>query len=303
MGKTTAKRGRRSGAVKAVAQEEIGPTPEQMVRFTYRPHAPVTSAGLKMGRAYLREPWFESLVRRDWTDAQREARAPLFTPEDLHALRGYRNAFETAQRSEVRSCLNIERGGARGEHGVASPALLRARRTLAAIEAAIGAVVDTMRAIAIDDMSYAQVAMARFGAREQSWFDDATGTMVCKQAPRSGRHSVRIREEFLAGTKRLTAWVMGARAATGIPGDHPHAESASNTQAERAISEAIDRAIERSPGAIAIAAAPWTAQAIAQENGAVFDPEQENTELSYAGLPVNLRSDWSFGWVLVDSSG
>lgn len=306
MGKSTAAKHRQPARRAKAAAEGIGPTPEQMARFTYTPHSPTTSTGLVMGRAYLRDPWFESLVRRDWTDAQREARAPAFTAEDLHALRGYRNAHETAQRSEVRSCLNIERGGARGEHGVPSPALLRARRTLAAIEAAIGPLIETMRAIAIDDMSYAQVAMARFGAREQEWYDDATGTILRKPAPRSGRHSVRIREEFLAGTRRLTAWVSGVRAPTTAEpsgGDAPRADPAATARSDRPISDAIDAAIENGSAAVAIAAAPWTAQAIARENGALFDPENDLTELSYAGLPVNVRPDWVFGWVLVDSGG
>jgi hypothetical protein len=276
--------------------DPIKPTPEWIARYGDHQITPVTETGIKMGRAWHREPWFESLVKRDWTDAQRERRDPAFTIDDLHALRRYRNAHEAAQRSETRSSLNIERGG-NGERGEQSPALIRARRDLAMMEAWIGPIVDTMRAIAIDDMSYAQVAMARFGYREIDVYDDATGTFHTRTAPRSGRHPTRIREEFQQGVKRLTA--------RGVVAERPEAQPAAGPTPDvpgeppaPTVSETIDAALARAEASAtpiaAIVMAPNVSDDIVRALG------REGVVETWRGVPVTIREEWTFGWVLVE---
>jgi hypothetical protein len=268
--------------------QPLKPTPEWIARYGDRQISPTTDAGFKMGRAYMREPWFESLVKRDWTEAQREKRDPAFTIDDLHALRRYRNACEAAMRSETRSSLNLERGGT-GERGEQSPALVRARRNVAMLEALLGPTVTTMRAVAVDDMSYAQVAMARFGAREVDVYDDATGTFRTKQAPRSGRHPTRVREEFQDGVKRLSHRQPANRPGTAAP--VPAASPAISLR--QTIDAALARAEERGTVIVAIAMAPSVSDDIVRDLGG------DGVVESYCGLPVTIREDWRFGWVLV----
>jgi hypothetical protein len=274
--------------------EPLKPTPEWIARYGERQVSTLSDSGFKMGRAYLREPWFESLIKRDWTEAQREKREPAFTIDDLHALRGYRNACEAAMRSETRSSVNLERGGT-GERGEQSPALARARRTIAMLEARLGPTLSTMRAVAIDDMSYAQVAMARFGARETDVYDDATGTFRTKQAPRSGRHPTRIREEFQDGVKRLSHRAPAEMPAPAGRGSPPVSEPTTLTVSE-AIDAALARAAARGTPIAAIAMSPSVSDTIVRDLGS------EGTVDTYCGLPVTIREDWRFGWVLVEDA-
>jgi hypothetical protein len=271
--------------------QPLKPTPEWLARYGERQISPTTDAGFKMGRAYLREPWFESLVKRDWTEAKREQRPPAFTVDDLHALRRYRTACEAAMRSEVRSSLNLQRGGT-GERGEQPPSLLRARHDVARMEARLGPNIQTMRAVAIDDMSYAQVAMARYGAREVDVYDDATGAFRTRQTPRSGRHPTRIRAEFQAGVKLLSQ-----RAPTAEPAE-PAAPPEAPTPAPPTVRDTIDAALTRAEARgtpiAAIAMAPAVSDDIARSLGAT------GVVATYCGLPVTIREDWRFGWVLVE---
>jgi hypothetical protein len=277
--------------------DPIKPTPEWIARYGDQQITPTTEAGVKMGRAYHREPWFESLVKRDWTEAQRDKSAPAFTVDDLHALRRYRTAHEASLRSETRSSLNIERGGT-GERGEQSPALIRARRELAMMEAWLGPLVETMRAIAIDDMSYAQVAMARFGYREVDVYDDATGSFRTRISPRSGRHPTLVREEFQQGVKRLTT--RGAIAQPSIGTIATAASAAETTKPVLTVGHAIDAALARAEESatpiVAIAMSPAVSDDIVRELGS------EGVVEAYRGLPVTIREDWRFGWVLVEDS-
>lgn len=275
--------------------DPIKPTPEWIARYGDHQITPVTETGIQMGRAWHREPWFESLVKRDWTDAQREKRDPAFTVDDLHALRRYRTAHEASARSETRSSLNIERGGT-GERGEQSPALIRARRDVAMMEAWIGGLGDTLRAIAIDDMSYAQVAMARFGYREVDVYDDATGTFRTRTSPRSGRHPTLIREEFQQGVKRLTARgivTAPVASASTAPADEVRAPAPTVSQT---IDAALDRAEASAMPIVAIAMAPTVSDDIVRDLGS------EGVVETYRGLPVTIRADWRFGWVLVEGA-
>lgn len=275
--------------------DPVRPTPEWIARYGDQQITPTTEAGVKMGRVYHREPWFESLIKRDWTEAQREKRPPAFTVDDLHALRRYRTAHEASLRSETRSSLNIERGGT-GERGEQSPALIRARRDVAMMEAWLGPLAETMRAIAIDDMSYAQVAMARFGYREVDIYDDATGTFRTRTSPRSGRHPTLIREEFQQGVRRLTARGVVAQTVARAPAAAPASEAHMPT-----VGQTIDAALARAEASgtpiVAIAMSPAVSDDIVRDLGS------EGVVETYRGLPVTIRADWRFGWVLVEEAG
>jgi hypothetical protein len=275
--------------------DPVKPTPEWIARYGDHQIIPVTETGARMGRTWHREPWFESLVKRDWTEAQREQRDPAFTIDDLHALRRYRTAHEAAQRSETRSSLNIERGG-NGERGEQSPALIRARRDLAMMEAWIGPIVDTMRAIAIDDMSYAQVAMARFGYREIDVYDDATGAFRTRTSPRSGRHPTLIREEFQQGVRCLTARGATAKPVIALPSAVFSTDAACPPAltVSQTIDAALARAEERATPIAAIVMSPTVSDDIVRDLGGKGWVE------TYHGLPVTIREDWTFGWVLVE---
>ncbi|WP_404711913.1 hypothetical protein [Sphingomonas sp. MMS24-J13] len=275
--------------------DPIKPTPEWIARYGDHQITPTTETGLKMGRAYHREPWFESLVKRDWTDAEREGRVPAFAIDDLHALRRYRTAHEASLRSETRSSLNIERGGT-GERGEQAPALIRARRELAMMETWLGPLADTVRAIAIDDMSYAQVAMARFGYREVEVYDDATGTFRTRTSPRSGRHPTLIREEFQQGVKHLAA--RGAIAKPVISPARPAASTGDISESVPTVGQTIDAALARAEASatpiVAIVMSPAVSDDIVRDLGS------EGMVETWRGLPVTIRDDWRFGWVLVE---
>jgi hypothetical protein len=275
--------------------DPVKPTPEWIARYGDHQITPVTETGIKMGQAWHREPWFESLVKRDWTDAQREKREPTLTVDDLHALRRYRTAYEASVRSETRSSLNLERGGT-GERGEQSPALIRARRDVAMMEAWIGPLIDTVRAVAIDDMSYAQVAMARFGYREVDIYDDATGTFRTRTSPRSGRHATLIRVEFQQGVKRLTARSAEARPITSPPTAPTGEARVPAPKVSQTIDAALNRAEANATPIIAIAMSAAVSDDIVRDLGS------EGVVETYRGLPVTIREDWRFGWVLVEST-
>ena len=282
----------------------VPPTSEWLGRYDHRIHTTHSEPGLPPGRAYMRRPWFESLVERDWSAAGKEKRAPLFTVAHLKALRFYREVSEASERSETKSCLaSGNGGGTRGGWQAPEPSIsiITAKSQLRAIEGLLAALLPTMRAVAVLDMSYAQVAMARFGSREVDHYDDATGAFVKRMAPRSGRHTAKVREEFQAGVELLTH---GRRLAEpsirALPNgavviDDPHAPIS-----QRPISDAIDAKLAECPNAGGIAASVTVCEAIARENGVEFDHEAD--ELGYRGLPVTVKRGWREGaWVVVEA--
>ncbi len=185
------------------------PTREQAAKADYDLQPIRTEAGQLLGRAWRRQPWFESLAKREAGEAARDGRTPLIDPDGLNALRFYRHAHEAASRSEMRCALDIVPGGRTPGAGPGDlpPAMLIARANLALCEAGLGDLLATMRAVALDDLPYAAVAMARFGSRDQEWYDPQAGTFIAKPVPRSNRHPGIIRAEFLAGVEVLAAAV------------------------------------------------------------------------------------------------
>lgn len=190
--------------------EIVAPTPETAAQAPYALQAVRSEQGQLLGRAWRRQAWFESLAKREAGEAQRAGRAPLIGADDLAALRFYRDAHEMAERSAMKSSLDILPGGA-GPGGARDlpPSVLVARAEVALCESRMGEWRPTMRAVALEDRTYAAVAMARFGSRDQDWYDAAAGMFVAKPVPRSNRHPLIIRSEFLAGLQALTEAVRG----------------------------------------------------------------------------------------------
>lgn len=202
------------------------PTPEQAARVQYQRGEVRNEAGQRIGVAYRRKPLFETM-----TDSGRLA------PDEAAALRYYRGAFDRCERSPTKSCLNITMGGGgRGlpaELANATQSTIEAKRRLRLCEAILGVNLATMRAVALEDRSFSDVAIERYGARRQNWIvvdepvlrygrpvvvDGKPQTRAAhreKIVPRSGRHREVIRAEFQAGVRALTDHV---RALTNMGG-------------------------------------------------------------------------------------
>jgi hypothetical protein len=167
------------------------PTDEQMRHGTFELDDIVDRAAgksLVIGKAYRRLPWFETMYRRDLIDSV-----------DRRCLRFYRRAYESSDRSLVRSVLNRDFGSGDGEGP--SEWRLRAKDNLEMCETAIGSVVDTLQSVALQDKPFLQTAIERFGSREQHFIIN-------------GRHKTRIvakrkadiriiEDEFFLGLRRL----------------------------------------------------------------------------------------------------
>lgn len=194
-----------------VEQDRLGPTPEQRRHGVFRLGDVVDKAAngvtINIGKAYRREPLFETLAK--------DHRSGIDT-EGLRALRYYRARFEETEVSLTRCALDVQgRGGgdtAPLPRGV-DPFMFigaGANRTLDRLEQAMGAVADTVRGVAIEDRSYSDLAIARWGSRKQSWIKQpgrkgqgGKATFSEKIVPKSGRHREAIRQEFLLGLARL----------------------------------------------------------------------------------------------------
>lgn len=203
-----------------------GPTPEQAARFQYQRGEVRNEAGQRLGTAYRRRPLFETM-----------AATAKIAPDEAAALRYYRGAFDRCERSATKSCLNITMGGGmRGmpaELANATASMVEAKSRLRRCESVLGVNLATMRAVALEDRSFSDVAIERFGARRQSWIlvDEPVlqnGRRVVvdgkpqtrpvhreKIVPRSGRHREIVRAEFQAGLRALTDHV---RAMTNMGG-------------------------------------------------------------------------------------
>ena len=189
------------------------PTPEQIGAFELLPVR--TERGQVAARAYRRQPYFETLAKQPGDDR-------LISPVGLAALRVYRSAWERCEASITRCALDVDgRGG--GGYGSRMPASMVVDRRVQAYEAAMGAYIETMRQVALFDMTLTDVAIERFGGRVQDWIVvtdpvlkpdgqqlvvEGVGpqwrkTFHEKIVPKSGRHREMIRDEFRAGLALL----------------------------------------------------------------------------------------------------
>lgn len=192
--------------VKPVAEPIAAPTPEQAERavYTEQPileHRPDGSRSIR-GKHWRRLARFETIEG-------------LGVPA-LLALRRYRAAFDASEVSLTKSALDIRpRGG-----GGAEAALTRleqvafasdsVRRMESAVESRLLA---TLQAVALQDMTFTEAAIAVFGSRLVDRVDVTANppTSGNTLAPRSGRHRALVREMFLSAAGQL---VNAAREAT-----------------------------------------------------------------------------------------
>lgn len=174
----------------------VQPTPEQQLRVRYERGKVTNEMGQTIGVSYQRRPLIETMGAKG-----------QIAPDELAALRYYRTAFDRCERSATKSCLNNDGSGGgflstAGFADIGIPAsVLDAKMRLEICERVMGANVDTMRSVALHDLSFSQVAIQRFGGRDQEWIVE--GEHRYKIVPKSGRHREIIREEFVTGLRAL----------------------------------------------------------------------------------------------------
>lgn len=189
------------------------PTPEQSGKVHYRRTDHTDEMGARIGFGYRREPWFETLARTT---------ANGITRDELAALQFYRGAFDRCERSATRCALDVS--GGRGVSGSvpsilnSTPAMVEARRKVRLCEEALGSWLGTLRAVALHDYNFSDIAIERFGGRDQDWIDvsDKEQPNKVRIVPRSGRHRDLIRKEFYAGLRLLTKRVRMLVSTPGI---------------------------------------------------------------------------------------
>lgn len=179
---------------RAPADPIVDPTPELRARVKFELGRVTSETGQAIGFAYRREPLFETM-----------GKGGKLRPDELTALRYYRGAFDRSERSPVRSCLNISGGGASSSGAQAlfsqTPSMLDAKLKVRHCESGMGQTRDTMRAVVLDDKSFSEIAMDRFGSHTRPAPRKGEAVQI---RPKSGRHREIIRREFLAGLKILT---------------------------------------------------------------------------------------------------
>jgi hypothetical protein len=183
-------------------RETQEPTPEQIGHFVLGPVR--TEKGQVIGRAYRRQPYFETLAKMPLRASDQKG-PRLITPDQLRALRYYRANHELTVVSETRCALNQERGS--GE-AIGLPITLLSARGVKDCEVGLGALVHTLRAVALEDKSFAQVAMERWGSRDRQRIVIGSGKKkprIAKEiVPKSSAHPGIIRQEFLDALKIMT---------------------------------------------------------------------------------------------------
>jgi hypothetical protein len=198
----------------------VEPTPEQQKQ---RPFAiePVVDEGQVKARAYRRQPLYVTLAKTS---------TPL-TADQRQALDVYRELHDRSERSFTRSCLDIDhQGQMRRPDDVVhvNKAIREAREAISRVEAALGPIVSTLRAVALEDRSFSDVAMERFGSRKREWLKvdepvrvngrvvKVNGVVqrhpvfVEEIVPRSNKHRELIKQEYDQAVQML-ARVVGAQ--------------------------------------------------------------------------------------------
>ena len=200
---------------RATKSDFVGEAPTLELQ-RHRPFAiePVVEDGQVTGRSYRRQPLYVTLSKT----------SDKLTAAELQALDLYRETHDRADRSFTKSCLDFDSGSFKPDAIVHVHHVVReAREQITSFEAAVGPIVDTLRAVALEDRSFSEIAMERFGSRKQSWIlvDEPViqnGVPVMKDGkqvrhtvereklvPRSNRHREIIRFEYREAVTLLTA--------------------------------------------------------------------------------------------------
>ena len=198
---------------RAQRTEILEPLPEQRGLFGAKPVTVKTDKGQSAGRAYRREPYFETLAKLPLDKDQQDG-ARLITADQLRALRYYRARWESSQASETRCALAVDDIGG-GIPGSRIPTIIWSSEAVALADRAMGACGETLRMVALQDQSFAAVAMARWGSRERNRLIVGSGKQaprfVNEIVPRSSAHPGIVRTEFLYALESLTAALSGHR--------------------------------------------------------------------------------------------
>jgi hypothetical protein len=108
---------------------------------------------IEIGTAYRRRPQIDILAAQG-----------LLNSDELKALHHYRHHADLIERSPVRDSLCLMRGHGNGP----TITTLNAAFIVREIEAAVGSLVDILRAVVVDDVSLSQWAIRRHGSYEKT---------------------------------------------------------------------------------------------------------------------------------------
>lgn len=216
------RRGARPRESRDRQQPALEPTPEQMRRGSFTRETGKVQRGTVDAAPYRRQPLFETLAKTMTT----------IDLDGLAALRFYRTSHEATAASLTRCALDISSGGG-GEPSHIPPGL-DAGYLVRRCDQAMGAVASTMRKVALEDRTFSDIAIERFGGRKQNWLitEEESGAAAVRKenrkrkfpdrlplprfedkiVPRSGRHREIIRDEFLLALSKL---VVAHRELTG----------------------------------------------------------------------------------------
>ncbi|TZG28585.1 hypothetical protein [Sphingomonas montanisoli] len=180
------------------------PTPERM-RHSEFVQAPVYDI-LPGGR--------RTMIGKAWQVRPRFLSIEGLSPAQLRALAIYRKAFDESERSEVKSQLNVGTGG-RSTLSGADLAIARlegiafADLALQRIEARVKNELAVLRAVALFDRDFTEVAIELFGGREIQKIDARRKPAVTRNivVPKSGKHRTEARDRFMRALVDLVAAV------------------------------------------------------------------------------------------------
>ncbi len=192
--------------VKTADRDIAAPTIEQRGMFSDKPVAVRTEKGQVVGRAFRRQPYFVTLAKLPADRTQPKGKR-LITAEQFRAMRFYRASWEASQASEMRCALDVSVRGGGGERETIPSGYWESQRVADCEKPFGGTLLWTMRAIILQDQSFAQVAMIKWGSRDRQRILVGTGKqkprIVNEVVPISKYHTDQVREDFLFGLGHL----------------------------------------------------------------------------------------------------
>ncbi len=202
-----ARRGKGDRAVAQPTERDIAaPTDEQRGMFSDKPVAVRTEKGQVVGRAYRRQPYFVTLAKLPADRTQPKGKR-MITAEQFRAMRFYRASWEASQASEMRCALDVSVRGGGGDRETIPVGYWEGQRVADCERPFGGTLLWTMRAIILQDQSFAQVAMIKWGSRDRQRVIVGTGKqkprIVNEVVPISKAHTEQVREDFMFGLGHL----------------------------------------------------------------------------------------------------
>jgi hypothetical protein len=184
------------------------PVPEQARFFTSKAVAVRTEMGQVTALAYRRQPYFITLAKLP-ADPKTPKGHRLITSDQLRAMRFYRSAWEATQASATHCALDVSLAGGRTGYEPNIPMHMWESSRVADCERDMkGWILATLRAVVLDDQSFAAVAMNRWGSRERQRIIVGKGKekprVVNEIVPKSSAHAGMVRDEFLCGVAILS---------------------------------------------------------------------------------------------------